>query len=125
MSIYTNLHSGINELYAYLYIILKDFPPEERNCMTRSIRTKALDLVTDLVVCRKNGGLKSSILNLDTDHEKLRCMINLANELDFFAWYEGGRKKRAVQDANKRYTHTSVLLNKIGVLIGTLVKTVK
>jgi four helix bundle protein len=106
-----------------LTIYLNHFPKHEKYALCTQIKNSAL-LVFELIVeGEKKYQKKSSLMNLDIAHEKLRMYLRLAYELGYFRFKDG---KESTQDGEKiemhRFLAITNLNNELGKMIGGWIK---
>lgn len=84
------------EMIKLLNIYLNHFPKFEKYALANNIRNTAYELYDLITECNKRYFKKTTITNLDIVHQKLRMQIYLANELGYFAFING-KKRRFVR----------------------------
>jgi hypothetical protein len=81
--------------------------------------------VYELIVESEKRYLKKSTLtNLDIEHEKLRMLIYLAKELGYFK-YSDGKNTGKIETEIHRFLAISKLVDELGKIIGGWIKTCK
>ena len=70
-------------MIAYGYIALRNFPKSERHVLSAEIRHSMLQLQRLIIVCGKKYHKKTTLTELDTELEVLRCQIRLAQTLKY------------------------------------------
>lgn len=119
----TMLYRKCIEMIKLLTIYLNHFPKHEKYALCTQIKNSAL-LVFELIVeGEKKYQKKSSLMNLDIAHEKLRMYLRLAYELGYFRFKDG---KESTQDGEKiemhRFLAITNLNNELGKMIGGWIK---
>lgn len=109
------------ELLKLLNINLNHFPTHEKYALTTQIRECAYLIHGYIIEGEKRYQKKTTLTNLDIEHEKLRCMLSLAFELGYFE-YHNSKHQRTEGNALKRYTSLSILVNELGAMIGGWIK---
>lgn len=111
------------EMIKLLNLYLNHFPKHEKYALCNNIRNTAYEVYDLITECQKRYYKKTSLVNLDITHEKLRMQIYLANELGYFN-FKNGREDNAC-DGVKRYLAISSLIDEIGKIIGSWIKSLK
>ena len=100
-----------------LSINLNHFPTHEKFGLTTRIRNCAYSIYELIIEGEKRYTKKTTLTNLDIEHEKLRMLLNLAFELGYFD-YHNTKHTRSEGDALRRYTSLSIYVNELGAMIG-------
>lgn len=118
-----SLNRKFVEFAKLMNIYLNHFPKHEKYALANNIRNSAY-LVYDLIVeCQKRYFKKTTLTQLDVEHEKLRMQLFLANELGYFNFQDG--KKESKVDAVHRYGAISLLVDELGKMIGSWINKLK
>ena len=78
------LNRKFMEMIKLLNIYLNHFPKHEKYALANNIRNTAYGVYDLITECQKRYFKKTSLTQLDIEHEKLRMQIYLANELEYF-----------------------------------------
>lgn len=108
------------EMIKLMNIHLNHFPKHEKYALCQEIRSAAYEVYALLVECQKRYHNKTSLSRLDVRHEQLRMLVNLAFELGYYD-YTGQRQ----EEADRRYTAMSILVNELGAMIGGWIKSLR
>ena len=108
------------EMIKLLNVYLNHFPKFEKYALCSNIRNTAYGVYDLITECQKRYFKKTSLVNLDIEHEKLRMQIYLANELGYFN-FKDGRKDEKISGV-KRYLAISKVIDEIGKIIGAWIK---
>lgn len=111
------------EMAKLLNIYLNHFPKHEKYALANTIRNTAYSVYDLITECQKRHFKKTSLVNLDVEHEKLRMQLYLANELGYFTFKDG--KNDSNVDAAKRFMAISRLVDEIGRIIGAWINKLK
>jgi len=111
------------EMIKLLNIYLNHFPRFEKYALSNNIRNTAYELYDLISECQKRYYKKTSLVNLDVVHQKLRMQIYLANELGYFAFKDG--KKDIKVSPQKRFIAISRIIDEIGKIIGAWINKLK
>lgn len=117
------LNRKFMEMIKLLNIYLNHFPRHEKYALAQNIRNTAYSVYDLITECQKRYYKKTSLVNLDIEHEKLRMQIHLANELGYFN-FKDGRKDEKINGV-KRYLAISRVIDEIGKIIGAWIKKLK
>ena len=104
------------EMIKLLNIYLNHFPKFEKYALAQNIRNTAYKIYDLITECQKRYYKKTSLTNLDIEHEKLRMQIFLANELGYFN-FKDGRKDDEINEVKRNLALTK-LIDEIGKIIG-------
>jgi len=107
-----------------LNMYLNHFPRYEKYALSNGIRNTAYRVYDLITECQKRYHKKTSLTMLDIEHEKLRMQINLAYELEYFA-FKNGAKNIKVAKPEHRYLAISRLIDEIGKIIGAWINKLK
>jgi len=105
-----------------LNLYLNHFPKHEKYALCSVIRNTNYRLYDLMTEATKRYHKKTTLQNMDIEHQKLRMQVYLAYELGYFAFRDGA--KASVQDAD-RYMKISKLIDDLGAMIGAWVKSEK
>jgi hypothetical protein len=111
------LNRKFMEMIILLNVYLNHFPRHEKYALAQNIRNTAYGVYDLITECQKRYYKKTSLVNLDIEHEKLRMQIHLANELGYFN-FKDGRKDDNVNGV-KRHLAISKVIDEIGKIIGS------
>lgn len=107
-----------------LNVHLNHFPKHEKYGLSQSIRQAAYDVYALLVECQKRYHNKTTLSKLDVRHEQLRMLINLAFELGHYDFHNH-KRTRSNDEAQRRYTAISILVNELGAMIGGWIRSLR
>lgn len=117
------LNRKFMEMIKLLNIYLNHFPKYEKYALANNIRNTAYSVYDLISECQKRYYKKTSLTQLDIEHEKLRMQVYLANELGYFN-FKDGRKDENV-DGIKRFLAISRVIDEIGKIIGAWINKLK
>ncbi len=117
------LNRKFMEMMKLLNIYLNHFPKFEKYALTNNIRNTAYTVYDLITEAQKKYIKKTTLTNLDINHQKLRMQIYLAKELGYFAFKDGTKNKNI--DASRRFLAISNLIDEIGKIIGGWIKKLK
>jgi four helix bundle protein len=112
------------ETILLMNVHLNHFPKHEKYGLCQQIRTAAYDVYALLVECYKRYHNKTSLGKLDVRHEQLRMLVNLAFELGYYD-YKDNKRGQTEENALRRYTALSVLINELGAMIGGWIRSLR
>jgi hypothetical protein len=112
------------DLILLLNINLNHFPRHEKYGLCQEIRQTMYGVLAGIVECQKRYHNKTSLTKLDVQHEQLRCFVNLAFEMEYFS-FEHHKRARSEQEALRRYTAVSILINELGAMIGGWIRSLR
>ena len=115
------LYIKMVDLGKILHLYLNHFPKYEKYCLCSSIRSNYYEIYDILIEVAKRYHKKTSLTNLDISHEQLRMKLLLAKELGYFT-FKNGIKTRSKKIEARRYLYISGLIDEIGRIIGSLLK---
>lgn len=98
----------IREMLKYNHIMLKQFPKEEKFLLASKIRELGYNIFEGAIVVNKKFHKKTTLSELNVNHELLREMINLAFELKY------------IDSQKHRVSQTYV--DEVGKMIGAWIK---
>ncbi len=102
------------DLAKQLNLYLNHFPKHEKYGICQQIRSCLYDVYGLIVEAQKRYHKKTTLTNLDIEHEKLRWFCFLSNELGYFEFSNGQRD----QEGYKRYLVISAMVDEVGRMIG-------
>lgn len=121
MDYYATLIHRMKKLITQLNIYLRKFPSYERHALCQQIRESAYRVFTLIVEGDKRFKKKTTLTNLNIEHEKLRMLLYVAFEEGYFAWEVknfGKWVKPAQSETDRRYTTISQMVDEVGRMIG-------
>nr|BDD46273.1 hypothetical protein 2 [Pseudomonadaceae bacterium] len=92
------------DMIAYGYGVLKQFPKAERHVLSQEIRTTMWALLRLIIVCNRRYFKKTTMQDLDAELDLLRGQIRIAQKLGFLPF--------------KNYEVWSRHLDEIGRMVG-------
>jgi four helix bundle protein len=113
------------EIIKLLNIYLNHFPKHEKYALSNQIRNTEYELYSLIIEGQKRYYKKTTLTNLDIVHEKLRMLIYLAYQLDYFSFKDSKKHLKQKNLATKRYGIISVKITEIGKMIGGWIKKLK
>jgi hypothetical protein len=108
------LNMKMVDLAKQLNLYLNHFPKHEKYGICQQIRSCLYDVYGLIVEAQKRYHKKTTLTNLDIEHEKLRWFCFLSNELGYFEFSNGQRD----QEGYKRYLVISAMVDEVGRMIG-------
>ena len=118
----THSEAGLNrkfvEFAKLMNIYLNHFPKSEKYGLAQQIRNAAYETYSLIVEAQKRYHKKTTLTLLDIRHEQLRMLINLANELGYFAFKGGEVLEGSTYRAAHRFLAISKLVDELGRMIG-------
>lgn len=99
------------EMIAYAYVALRQFPKAERHVLSAEIRGSCWKLLRLIVICNKRYHKKTTLQDLDAELDLLRSLVRMAHELGFLAF--------------AKYETWSRQLDEIGRMAGGWIKAMK
>ena len=111
------------EMIKLLNIYLNHFPKHEKYALANNIRNTAYSVYDLISEAQKRYFKKTTLTQLDVEHEKLRMQIYLANELGYFNFKDGKNDHKI--DGSKRFLAISKLIDEIGKIIGSWINKLK
>lgn len=100
----------IREMIKYNNIMLKQFPKEEKFLLANKIRELGYNILEGAIIVNKKFHKKTTISEMNVNHELLRQLINLSHELKY------------IDDKKHRVSQTNV--DEVGKMIGSWIKLV-
>ena len=114
-----SLNRKFVEFAKLMNIYLNHFPKHEKYALAQQIRNAAYDVYSHIVEAQKRYHKKTTLGLLDIRHEQLRMLINLANEMGYFAFKDGAKPDENQKDlAAHRFLAISRLVDELGRMIG-------
>lgn len=107
-----------------LNIYLNHFPKFEKYALCQQIRQSLYGVYALIIEGQKRYHKKTTLTNLDIQHEQLRMLINLANELGYFE-FKDGKGTSDPSTAERRYLAISLLIDELGRMIGGWIKSAR
>lgn len=111
------------EMIKLLNIYLNHFPKHEKYALANNIRNTAYSVYDLITESQKRYFKKTTLSQLDVEHEKLRMQLYLANELGYFN-FKDGKQDLKIESA-KRFLAISKLVDEIGKIIGAWINKLK
>lgn len=99
------------EMIAYAYVALRQFPKSERHVLSAEIRGSCWKLLRLIIVCNKRYHKKTTLQELDAELDTLRSLIRMAHQLTFLPL--------------KRYEAWSRQVDEIGRMTGGWIKSMR
>lgn len=113
------LDRKFTEFAKLMNIHLNHFPKHEKYGLAQEIRRAAYAVYGYIVEAQKRYHKKTTLTNLDIEHEKLRMFVRLAYALGYFEFKEGRRAERSPAETGEhRYLALSRLIDELGRMIG-------
>lgn len=97
-------------------LYLNHFPKHEKYGLALKIRQCAYDVYGLIVETQKRYHKKTTLTNLDIQHEQLRMFLRLAHELNYFDFKDG--KSDSKKSGEHRYLAISRLVDELGRMVG-------
>jgi len=101
----------IEDMIAYGYVALRQFPKHERHVLNQEIRQTMWRLLELVVVCNKRYYKKNTLQDIDVTLDILRSKVRLAFDLKYLPM--------------SKYEHWSKMLDEIGRLVGGWIKSMR
>ena len=120
----TELLHKLKSLIKLMNIHVNHFPNHEKYGLSQEIRQTAYHVYAGVIECAKKYHNKTSLTKLDIAHEQLRMLVNLAFELGYYE-YKDGKRQNTEEEAFRRYTALSILINETGKMIGGWIRNLK
>jgi hypothetical protein len=98
-------------------IYMRHAPNHEKHALCKQIRNAQYELYATIIECVKRYHKKTTLVQLDINHEVLRGMYRLYYELGYFQ-YPRNKKNRTEAQARKRYRAISTYIDELGRMIG-------
>ncbi len=99
------------EMIAYAYVALRQFPKSERHVLSAEIRGRCWKLLRLIIICNKRYHKKTTLQELDAELDTLRSLIRMAHRLEFLPL--------------KRYETWSRQVDEIGRMTGGWIKSMR
>lgn len=106
------------EFAKLMTIYLNHFPKHEKYGLALEIRRAAYAVYGHIVEAQKRYHKKTTLTNLDVEHERLRMLLRLAHQLGYFEFKDGRREGAPAQTGEHRYLALSRLVDELGRMIG-------
>lgn len=100
-----------------LNIYLNHFPKFEKYALCQQIRLALYGTYALIVEGQKRYHKKTTLTNLDIQHEQLRMFVNLAHSLGYFG-FKDGKGLSGEATAHHRFLAISRLIDELGRMIG-------
>jgi len=120
------LNSKFMEFAKLMNIYLNHFPHHEKFALANKIRNTAYNVYDLITESQKRYFKKTTLVNLDIAHEKLRMQLLLAHELGYFHFKDGKQSDKSPKNLERhRFSAISRLNDELGKMIGGWIKKVK
>ena len=119
-----DIEGDITRLMVLLNENLRHFPTYEKYGLCQEIRRHGYEMFGLIAAIKKKYHNKTQLVNLDTTHESLRMLNNVAFELGYYECVQG-KPHRSKEEAQRKYMIVAVRIDNIGKQIGALMKEVK
>lgn len=73
------------EMIAYAYTALRQFPKAERHVLSAEIRESCWKLLRLIIVCNKRYHKKTTLQELDAELDVLRSLVRMAHSLKYLS----------------------------------------
>jgi len=114
------------EFIKLLNIYVNHFPKYEKYALANRIRNSAYEVYDLISEGQKRYFKKTTLVNLDIAHEKLRMQLYLAYELGYFRFRDGKRSDASPAELEgHRFSAISRLCDELGKMIGGWIKKIK
>lgn len=107
----------MKDLIKLVNVNLNHFPNYEKYGICQEIRKTMYEVFELTVEADKKRTKATSLDKLDYTHEKLRQLINISYELDYFKYHKN-KNLRTDSESKRRYTAVSIKINELGAMIG-------
>ena len=119
------LNRKFMEMAKQLNLYLNHFPRHEKYALANRIRNTAYEIYDLITESQKRYHKKTTLVNLDIAHEKLRMQIYLAFELGYFGFSGGCEDPDTGKTQQHRYIVIGRLIDELGRMIGGWIKKVR
>ena len=106
------------EMILLLDVHVNHFPKHEKYSLCQKVRQTMYAVHSSIIKCEGLHNNRSSLKQLNVEHEQLRSLVNLAFELGYYNHKNGKNKGFSASEELRRYTAMSSIINKIGEMIG-------
>ena len=121
-----SLNRKFMEFIKLLNIYLNHFPKHEKYALSNRIRNTAYEIYDFIVEGQKRYHKKTTLVNLDITHQKLRMQLYLAYELEYFKFKDGKTVKKLSKNLEEhRFEAISKLNDELGKMIGGWINKIK
>jgi hypothetical protein len=117
----STLNRKMVELIKQSNIYLNHAPRHEKYALCQVVRNRLYFIYDLLTECEKRYHKKTTLTNLDIEHEKLRMDYLVYFEMGYFH-YKNHKKELSQGEAYKRYECISNMVDEIGKMIGGWIK---
>ena len=117
----TSLTKRMTEMIELANVYLNHAPKHEKYGLCLQIRQSMYNIYGMIVECQKKYHKKTTLTNLDIEHEKLRMFWKLYFEMGYFNYHHNKRAKTEME-AYHRYEAISRLVDEVGAMIGGWIK---
>ncbi len=108
---YHLIEKKIEEMIAYLHIMVKQFPKEEKYILAGRVRELAYEIYELAITVNKRYFKKTTISEMNVKHQLLRRMVHLAYKLKYID--------------NQKFRVAQLHIDEVGRMLGNWIKTVK
>jgi four helix bundle protein len=98
------VYQKMTELTEYLYVCIRQFPKSEKHSLAADIKHQAYTVLRLIVQANKRYYKKTTMQDIDIEHEILRKQVEMAMTLKFLPF--------------RQYENATVKINEVGKLIG-------
>ena len=121
MDYYANIINHTRKLIKQANLYLNKFPKHEKHGLCLQIRNSMYRVYELIVEGDKRFQKKTTLTNLNIEHEKLRMLFHLAFELGYFEWRVKSFDiwvEPKKQEVERRFETISIFINELGKMIG-------
>lgn len=115
------LYTKLSELIKLSHIYLNHAPKHEKFGICQNIRQSLYATYELVVESQKKYHKKTTLTNLDIEHEKVKMLYKLFFDLGYFK-YKNNKRELSDKEMLRRYKAISILLNETGAMIGGWIK---
>jgi len=108
------MYMKLVDLAKQMNLYLNHFPKHEKYGLCQEMRQCLYRMVGLFVEAQKRFHKKTTLGQLDIEHEKLRWFVNLAHDLGYFSFSNGKRD----DDAPARFITISAMVDEVGRMLG-------
>lgn len=115
------LYNKLTELILQTKLYLHHAPRHEKFGLCQEIMSNLYEIYGLVVESQKRYHKKTTLVNLDISHEKLRMFVKLYFDMGYFA-YRDHKNTNNMTEALRRYRILSTLIDEVGRMIGGWIK---